>query len=101
MPSFLERHSDNIAGVLSCFDRVIIQGTLPDICYPNAITGWFYAHKIRIFDFKTWAAPMRDQIKDNLKKIAAEDGLEIAGRHGFWGGCFRPHRACPGGIKVW
>ena len=77
MPHFLERHWDNIAGVLSCFDRVIIQGTLPDICHPKAITEWFYAHKIRIFDFKSWAAPMRDQIKDNIEKIAADHGVEI------------------------
>jgi len=77
MPSFLERHSGNIAGVLSCFDRVIIQGTLPDICHPKAITDWFFAHKIRIFDYTTWAAPMRDQIKDNIENIAAEAGLEI------------------------
>ena len=77
MPSFLERHSDNIAGVLSCFDRVIIQGTLPDICHPKAITDWFFAHKIRIFDYKLWAAPMRDQIKDNIEKIAAEADVEI------------------------
>ena len=77
MPSFLERHSDNITGVLSCFDRVVIQGTLPDICHPKAITDWFFAHKIRIFDYTTWAAPMRDQIKDNIKKIAVDAGLKI------------------------
>ncbi len=78
MPSFLERHSDNIAGVVSCFDRVIIQGTLPDICHPKAITDWFFAQKIRIFDFKAWAAPMRDQIKNNIETLAADNGLEIA-----------------------
>jgi DNA-binding MarR family transcriptional regulator len=77
MPSFLERHSDNIAGVLSCFDRVIIQGTLPDICHPKASTDWWFAHKIRIFDYKPWAAPMNDQIRNNIEKIAAEAWLEI------------------------
>ena len=77
MPDFLERHADNIDGVLSCFDRVILQGTLPDICHPGAITDWFYAHKIRIFDFKDWAAPMRDQIRENIEKIATDNGIEI------------------------
>ena len=28
MRSLLERHADRIAGVLSCYDRIIIQGTL-------------------------------------------------------------------------
>jgi hypothetical protein len=60
MPSFLERRSSKIAGVVSCFDRVIIQGVLPDICHPKVITEWFYAHKIRIFDFKLWAASFRN-----------------------------------------
>ncbi|GAG17524.1 unnamed protein product, partial [marine sediment metagenome] len=61
----------------SCLDRVIIQGTLPDICHPGAITGFFNRHGIRIFDFKPWAAPMRDEINENIKAIAAENGIEI------------------------
>ena len=58
MAHFCERHTDKILGTISCFDRVVIQGTLPDICHPGAITSFFYAHGIRIFDFKQWAAPM-------------------------------------------
>ena len=27
------RYAENIAGVLSCFDRVVITGTLPTFCY--------------------------------------------------------------------
>ena len=26
-----ERHAEQIAGVLSCYDRVIVQGTLPSL----------------------------------------------------------------------
>lgn len=40
MTHFLERHADNIMGVISCFDRVIVQGTLPEICHPGAITNF-------------------------------------------------------------
>ena len=32
MSSLLERYAAKIAGVLSCFDRLIITGTVPDIC---------------------------------------------------------------------
>jgi len=77
MIGFLERHSDKIIGTVACFDRIIIQGTLPDICHPHAITSFFKGHGIRIFDFKSWAAPMRDEIKQNIKAIAAENGIEI------------------------
>ena len=28
-----ERYGDRIAGVLSCYDRLVITGTLPTVCY--------------------------------------------------------------------
>jgi len=28
-----DRFADQIVGVLSCYDRLIIQGTIPDFCY--------------------------------------------------------------------
>ncbi len=77
MTGFIDRHSDNILGQLSCFDRIIIQGTLPDICYPGAITSFFYRSNIRIFDFKHWASPMRDVINESTRSIASDNGIEI------------------------
>jgi hypothetical protein len=35
----IERFSDQIAGVLSCYDRVIIQGTVPEFCNAQAMTN--------------------------------------------------------------
>jgi hypothetical protein len=32
-----ERYAEKIAGMLGCYDRVIIQGTLPEFCYANWI----------------------------------------------------------------
>ena len=46
-----ERFPDQIAGVLSCYDRLIIQGTIPDFCHAQAMTNYLYAHHIRIFDY--------------------------------------------------
>ena len=28
-----ERYRDRLSGVLSCYDRIVITGTLPGICY--------------------------------------------------------------------
>ncbi len=36
MVQLTERHADQIAGVLSCYDRLIVQGTLPIFCYVSA-----------------------------------------------------------------
>jgi len=77
MTSFFNRHSDKIKGIFSCIDRLVIQGTFPEICFPGAITNFFYLHRIKIFDFKKWAAPMRDEINENAKQIAQKNSIEI------------------------
>ena len=46
-----ERYAAQIAGVLSCWDRVLIFGTLPKICYAGGMTSYLYERKIRIFDY--------------------------------------------------
>lgn len=48
--SLIKRYSNQIAGVYSCFDRVVINGTLPGFCYAEGMTGYLYANNIRIFD---------------------------------------------------
>jgi hypothetical protein len=61
MNLFVERHRDKISGVLSCFDRVVITGTLPDIGYAGAMAGYLSYHKIRLFDYPRWAEPVRGE----------------------------------------
>jgi hypothetical protein len=77
MNAFVERHQDKIAGVLSCFDRVVIAGTLPDIGHAGAMAGWLSYHKIRLFDYPRWAEPLRDELRDHAEQLAAEASLEI------------------------
>ena len=77
MITFTEKHPDQILGQLACFDRLIIQGTFPDICHPQAITNFFFTYGIRIFDFKNWAAPLRDMINNNAKSISEKYNIEI------------------------
>ena len=35
--SLMERYDDGIAGVLSCYDRLVITGTLPVVCYATGM----------------------------------------------------------------
>lgn len=77
MDLFLHRHADKIAGVLSCWDRVVITGTIPGICYAQGMTGFLNAHGIRIFDYPKWAEPLRNEIRENAERLATEAGLEI------------------------
>ena len=66
----MERHQDNIAGVISCFDRVVITGTLPDIGHAAAMAGYLGSHGVRLFDYALWAQPLRDEIRANAERLA-------------------------------
>lgn len=72
-----ERHAKQIAGVLSCYDRVIVQGTLPVFCYADGMTAYLKKRQIRIFDFTQFAKPLTDAIKANAEELAAANGLQI------------------------
>jgi hypothetical protein len=72
-----ERYKDQIAGVLSCYDRIIIQGTVPGWCYASGMTDYFYIHQIRIFDYPKWAEPLRDALRKNMEQVAADNAIEI------------------------
>ena len=72
-----ERHAKQIAGVLSCYDRMIVQGTLPVFCYADGMTAYLSKRRIRIFDFTQFAKPLTDAIKANAENLAAASGLTI------------------------
>jgi len=48
MNPFVERHHEEISGVLSYFDRVVITGTPPDIGHAGAMAQWLGARGIRL-----------------------------------------------------
>jgi hypothetical protein len=77
MNPFVEGHQANVSSTLSCFGRVDITGTLPDICHPKAMASFLDYHKIRLFDFPRWAEPLREELRENAEQIAAEAGLQI------------------------
>jgi hypothetical protein len=74
-----DRYDDRIAGVLSCYDRVVITGTLPTVCYAAGMTRFLYAHGVRIFDYPQFAASLRDVVRERAASLAAR--AEIAIEH--------------------
>ena len=72
-----ETYKNQILGVLSCYDRIIIQGTLPGWCFDSGMTSFLYSQGIRIFDFPQFAQPLREEVRENAEKIAKENGVEI------------------------
>jgi hypothetical protein len=74
MALITERYADEIAGVLGCFDRLIVTGTLPTLCYADGMTKYLAARGIRIFDFVSFAQPLTEAIKANAEALAAGAG---------------------------
>ena len=72
-----ERYAQEIEGVLSCWDRMLIFGTLPKICFAGGMTSYLYEHQIKIFDYPRFAEPFRNQLRENAERLAAENGIEI------------------------
>lgn len=77
MNAFVKQHRDEIGCVLSCFDRVVITGTLPEICHPKAMASYLGARDIRLFDYPRWAEPLREEVHANAERLAAEAGVGI------------------------
>lgn len=72
-----EKYTDALDGVLHCYDRVVLTGSIQPWSYAQGMTGYLYAHGIRIFDYVQFAQPLREQICANAEALAQEAGLEI------------------------
>lgn len=57
--SLADRYDNRLAGMLSCYDRVVITGTLPGVCYADGMTRFLHANGIRIFDYPQFAMNAR------------------------------------------
>lgn len=79
MPTQLltEKYRDQLDGVLHCYDRIILLGSLQPFCYPQGMTGYLCEHHIRIFDYAQFAQPLTEQIRANAEQLAQTHGLEI------------------------
>ncbi len=72
-----ERYDERFAGLLSCYDRVVITGTLPGVCYADGMTRFLQANRVRIFDYPQFAVTLRDRVRERAASLAAEAGVTI------------------------
>ena len=77
MALLTERYSKQIDGILSCYDRRVIAGTLPQTCYADSMTSYLYHHNIRIFDYAKFAEPLRNELRSNAEDISKANEIEI------------------------
>jgi hypothetical protein len=64
-----ERYRERLAGVLSCYDRIIVTGTLPGACYADgkylvfALRGTTVESDILPFDVAKSTQPLRERLE--------------------------------------
>jgi hypothetical protein len=72
-----ERYAKQLDGVLSCYDRIVISGSLVPFCYAQGMTHYLYQQGIRIFDYAKFAEPLRERIRENAEALAEANGVKI------------------------
>ena len=78
MESITTLYQNQVAGVLNCYDRVVLTGTLLSRCYAEGMERNLRIHKILCYDFPEQVAkPLADKIKTHAAITAGQAGLEI------------------------
>jgi len=73
MNQFIQKYSNQVAGVLSCFDRLIFKGHLP-IGYAAGMEKLLGVRKLLIKDFKQFAPAQAERLKQHAKAMAEKQG---------------------------
>ena len=70
-----ERYRERMTGMFSGYDRIVITGAVPGVCYAAGMTRFLYSRGMRIFDYARLAEPLRDRVC--ACALAASAGVEI------------------------
>ena len=76
MQQFIAKHQEQIAGVLSGFDRLVLRGTLRSIAYGQGMSQYLWSNQILLKDF---GSHVEDRDGDAEEEVA-QWGAGRAGR---------------------
>jgi len=77
MKLLTETFGKQISFVLSCYDRLVFTGSMPEISHCQGMTSYLYKNNVKIFDYPKFAEPFKEAIRANAERIAKEHGVEI------------------------
>ena len=77
MELLTERYTNGIAGELSCFDRLLIVGTLPKACFAGGMTSILYSQKVKIFDYPKWAMEFTQMVRSTAEAISKASKVDF------------------------
>jgi hypothetical protein len=65
---------EKIAGTLTCFGRVVVTGTLLEICHTGTLAGYLSERDILLRDYPHGAEPFRDKLGTHAEQAACRGG---------------------------
>jgi len=74
MEAFIQRHRQDVIGVLSGFDRIRFRGTLRSISYTQGVDRFLGAAGVRYKDFKGFALALSERLTKHAEQVATEAG---------------------------
>lgn len=74
MNQFIQKHSKDVIGVLSGFDRLVLRGTLRGIAYPDGLKRYLWKVQVLLKDFKEHALAVTERIKEAASRAALAAG---------------------------
>src|SRR6202047_3569116 len=77
MQEFIAKHKEEIAGVLSGFDRLVFRGTLRSISYAEGMMGYLWAKQVRLTEFGKHVLRVSERLKQACKAKAEALGRPV------------------------
>jgi hypothetical protein len=74
MNAFIQRHQQDVIGVLSGFDRMRFRGTLRSISYAEGMDRFLGAVGVQYQDFKSYALGLSQRLIDHGEQVARQAG---------------------------
>jgi len=71
------KYEDQIAGTISCYDRVIIHGSLTKWGYAQSMFFYLLQNNIKTQEFALFAKKENDSVRQNIEAIAAKNNITI------------------------
>lgn len=74
MNRFVQKYSEELVGVVSGFDRLVLKGTLRPLSYPAGMMNFLWDKQVLLKDFGCYAEGVSEQLKEASQKEAARLG---------------------------
>lgn len=73
-----DKYADKIFGIITCYDRMIIQEYIPNWSHAEAMTTYMKLNDIRIFDYPRFSQSLTEQVRQNVEKSLRKTVLKLS-----------------------